>query len=205
MYEGESEEEEDEDYLDHYLLHSAAELDNPEYYYPIPGELEGPEGPEHVLLSDTQQYYPVGGAPLGYLSPGSPIPPHSSPYEGEVGRMTALAVGGGRMMHLHGGGVEGGRGGGGGRGRREGVEAGSLSPKQYSTLMRSMEDPLAMYSASFGQEGMDYPADPGELQSGWFEEEEGLDYGTGSAEKPMLGAQYYQSSIRGRSPSRKGF
>ena len=203
MYEGESEEEEDEDCLDHYLLHSAAELDNPEYYYPTPGELDDPEGSEHVLLSDIQQYYPVGGAPLGYLSPGSPAPPHSSPYEGEVEKMMALTVDGGRMMHLHEGRV-GGRGGGGGG--REGIEAGPLSPKQYSTLMRSMEDPLAMYSASFGQEGMSYSVGPEDLQSGWFEEEEeGLGYGNGSAEKPVLEVQYYQSSTRGRNPSRRDF
>ena len=178
LYE-EEEEEEDEDYLDHYLLHSTAELDNPDYFLstadstsaPVPMGEMGMANREGYPLSSPQQYY-TSGAPIagGFMhSPpgveaGIPMPPHNSPYvnayEGELG------MGTGTEMNFNPNPLD----------PRSSAAVQSqmrvsnslaspgmlfdaelddsevLSPQHYSArqLMPSMDDPLAMYSASLG-------------------------------------------------------
>ena len=167
----EEEEEEDEDYLDHYFLHSAAELDNPDYFYSTPDSPPRPIGDvdyEGYPLS-SQPYYdtsdPMEGSfthpPAGY-DVGGPLAPQNSPfpptYEEEM-RMNAV-------------------------GTRMKFNSDLLNPRynaptsanplsspgmiferekdldeetsQYYSarqLMPAMEDPLALYSASFNASG----------------------------------------------------
>ena len=180
------EEEEDEDYIYHDHLHSAAELDNPEYYYSMAGQLESPPARQYGL-SSTPHYYAAGRASPVYPPPGVPMPPHNSPYGiTEGGRMNPLALSAGTGTQL--GAVP------------EEVEA--LSPHQYAMLMRSIEDPLAMYSASFGLDSD--PPGPDELQREWVGQEDRLEYNATSTDHPpfavMQGGQYYSSGS-----NRKGF
>lgn len=165
LYEDE-ESEEDEDYL--YFLHSAAELDNPDYFYGVPnspsamGEMIDHEG---YLLSSAQQYFddgcPMDGRflhPSARFDVGIPLPPQNSPFasvfEGELAAGTGIDYNypspssttnkQGQMR----------------RGNplsspgmlfSTGQDIEPLLTQHYSAsqLMPSMEDPLAMYRASF--------------------------------------------------------
>lgn len=165
----EENESDDDYYLDHYLLHSAAELDNPDYFYHGPDSnttmpMEGGGNLDRAgyPLSTEQYYGSVGQIEGTFVQPSynelTPYPPQNSPfpssdYETEL------------IMHTAGNGV------------RESVNPQffmkaennplaspgmlferepdedidsvfhpSISARQ---LMPAMEDPLAMYSASF--------------------------------------------------------
>ena len=159
----EEDKEEDEEYcLDYYLLHSAAELDNPDYFYSPPitptasmpiGDISGLGHSSYPL--SVPQYYnssgPIDGIsahpPEGYDLSG-PFPPKdypfSSTYEEDIrmhpgssspldprpmSRMANPLASPGMLFE-----------------RDEHVEASSISAQQ---LMPAMEDPLALYGASF--------------------------------------------------------
>ena len=163
----EEEEEEDEDYLDHYFLHSATELDNPDYFYSMPDSPSRPMDEvdhEGYPLSSQQHYDTSGPMDGGYTYPfagydaGGLLPPQNSPfpstYEEDL-RMNAMGT---RMKFnsdprassskhhtatnpLASPGMlfE----------REQDIDE---EPSQYYSarqLMPAMEDPLALYSANF--------------------------------------------------------
>lgn len=164
LYEEEESEEEDEDYL--YLLHSAAELDNPDYFYSDPnspsamGEMTDHEV---YLLSSAQQYYGDGGPmdgrfihPSAKFEVGIPLPPQNSPFafEGELAAETGIYFNSpstttnqqGQMRRdnpLSSPGML--------FSTEQDQDIEPLSTQHYSAsqLMPSMEDPLAMYRDSF--------------------------------------------------------
>lgn len=166
LYE-EEEDQEDEDHFDHYLLHSAAELDNPDYFYSTPsvqvpiGEM-GIVDHEGYPLSSAQQYYSTGCLVDGtsaHPTTGVPLPPQNSPlapvFEGELG-MSAAGTGmnfdstpldpRSSLAHQQSHSLAS----PGMLFERE-QEQDPSSPLHCTAkqLMPSMEDPLDMYSASF--------------------------------------------------------
>ena len=159
--EEEEEEEEDEDYLD--LLRSAAEWDNPDYFYGSPdgppvtvpvGEV-GDVGRERQLLQHHGARTHVGHSPAAYDSTGS-FAPQNSPfytaYEAEFGADGGAMSGAGpyppRPMS---------------RADNPLSSPGMLFDREFDLeieptvhtsvsagqLMSSLEDPLAIYNASF--------------------------------------------------------
>ena len=180
FYDEEDESDDEEDdyyYLDHYLLHSAAELDNPDYFYhgpdtTIPMEDGGNFDRPGYPLS-TEQYYGTVGQVEGTLMqpPGTyynqltPYPPQNSPFPSSSDYEREL------NMYTSGNGV---RESGNAENNPlaspgmlfdrepdedlDSVFHSSISARQ---LMPAMEDPLAMYSASFKdiEENHDYDAD----------------------------------------------
>lgn len=191
LYEDE-ESEEDEDYL--YFLHSAAELDNPDYFYGVPnspsamGEMIDHEG---YLLSSAQQYYDDGVPMDGrFIHPAArfdvriPLPRQNSPFasgfEGELEAGTGIDFNSPppsnttykqdqmrRSNPLSSPGMLFSTG-----------QDQDIEPQHYSAsqLMPSMEDPLAMYRASFNT-SVDLEQDFDYVDS----EEKGLDFAPTSA------------------------
>ena len=169
LYDEEEEEEEDEEdyYLGHYLLHSATELDNPDYFYDTPdsppapmpmGEVEGYplSVPLHYGMAGPIEGLSIHRTPSYDIT--GPYPPQSSPfsstYQGEMRENEVGAIIGGtfglnpRPMT---------------RATNPLASPGMLfdrdpdpeiEPSLHSSisarqLMPGMEDPLALYSETF--------------------------------------------------------
>ena len=153
LYE-ETDEEEDEDYLDCHLLHSTADIDNPDYY----------NVPENLLTASSMYPHTQGTVP------------HSSPYsvaEAEMGMLYGAGLQGAKntlhnefvRSHLRNSLAS----------SSPGMLLGSvqedeehLSPQHYSMLM---EDPLDMYTASLGDTSADVD---GQLYRGSLHDDLGM-------------------------------
>lgn len=214
LYE-EEESEEDEDYL--YLLHSAAELDNPDYFYSVPdsppamGEM-GIIGHDGYPLSSVQQYYGTGGPMDGALMHPLAefeveIPRNSSFASVFVGDLGKNAAGAGvnfnsdpQQVQLRMANPLSSPGMVFNTGQDQDIEPLSTQHYSASQLMPSMEDPLAMYRATFNTSV--------ELEQDFDSEEKGLDFaptststeypGFAAANRRMgLEEQYFHSSVSG--------
>ena len=143
------EEEQDEDYLDPSYLHTAAELyDNPELYFEMQSQLEGGHagGPSGHATQYGNPIFTLQDSAL--LSDSTGFATTKDYYDQD----TALYHGAGRSASP----IPGSNAG----------ESLELSPRQYSMLLNSMQDPLAMYTSSHmgtGTSGVD--SDPQEMFS----------------------------------------
>lgn len=204
--EKEVEDEEDEDYID--LLHSAAELDNPDYFNDSP-DVPGGAPPSVDVIGDLAQdrryllqFYgsTAGGHSSGVHSPPDPVAPQTSPlygtyHEALLGASNPLVPRSSshppRPMS---------------RADNPLASPGMLFDRDLDSdvadeqiyarqLMSSLEDPLTMYRASFSK---DEDMDPGFSPTNTS--------GNYSAGFSLLdGLQDGTASLRARDPHRLGF
>jgi len=129
------EEEQDEDYLDPSYLHTAAELyDNPELYFEMQSQWEGAHGPSgHAHMHS--QY----GNPIFTLQDSALLSDNFLELSYHGARQDASPIPG-----------------------NSAAESLELSPRQYSMLLDSMQDPLAMHASSHTGTGKS-SSDPQEM------------------------------------------